>query len=335
MGTLSFERGKPFPVVKEVPGQSIPSLYFKTNCSCNHCESKRFRKVVYIVKKDYEYKQIGSSCLKDFLGHGPVEEILKYYAEFSLLSMFGNQDPDDMGGRGFGYMDVRLQKDETMGHFIKLIDKYGFMSKKKAMEFDKASTSQRYDWLLATHQGFNNVKKEDLNVLDKEQLDLIFNSDLTEEQNSRIEEIKTKVMALNDQENSFNHNCKNLIQSDYWTYKDLSFIAAMVAIFGSKKKEEETKEPKEVKTSSWLGYEGDRVNVKNVKIETTRSFDSAWGISWMHNGVDEAGNKIMFYNKNCLVDNDGDIIPSLVGSIKDRKIFKDVKQTVLTRVKVK
>lgn len=335
IGTLSFERGKPFPVVKEVPGQSIPSGYFKTDCSCNHCESKRFRKAVYILLNDKtgEFKQVGSSCLKDFIGHGPVEELLQYYAKFSDFSMFGNQDPDEVSGRGFTFMDVRLQKDDTLGHLIKLIDKYGFVSKKKAMEFDKISTAQLYDWLLSTHQGFNNVKKEDISSLAKEQLNLIFNSEYSEEQISRIEDIKVKVLTLNDQENSFNHNCKNLMQSDYWTYKDLSFVAAMVAIFGSKKEEE--KEPKEVKISSWLGYEGDRVTVKNVKIESTRLFTGEWGNSWMHNGIDESGNKVMFYNKNKLVDNDGDIIPSIVGTIKDKKTFKDVKQTVLTRVKVK
>ncbi len=335
IGTLSFERGKPFPVVKEVPGQSIPPGYFKTDCKCNHCESKRFRKEVYIVLNDKtgEFKQVGSSCLKDFIGHGPVEELLKYYAQFFDFSMFGNQDPDDMGGRGFSFMDVQLNKDETIGHFIKLIDKYGFMSKKKAMEFDKTSTSQTYDFLLSYYLGFNNIKKEDLTSLAKDQIEVIFKSEYTEEQISRIEEIKVKVLALNDQENSFNHNCKNLMQSDYWTYKDLPFISAMVAIFGSKKKEET--EQKVVKISSWLGYEGDRINVKNVKIESTRLFTGEWGNSWMHTGEDEKGNKVMFYNKNKLVENDGDIVPSLVGTIKQKKEYNGVKQTVLTRVKVK
>jgi len=89
------------------------------------------------------------------------------------------------------------------------------------------------------------------------------------------------------------------------------------------------------KESKWLGYEKERVTIKNVTIERLHEFYSDYGVSWMHCGFDENGNQIMFYNPHRLVDEKGEVIETLVGTIKKRNEFKEIKQTVLTRVKVK
>ena len=50
----------------------IPDYYYTCSANhCDHCNIDRYRKDTYIIYNDVtkEYKQVGSSCLKDFLGY--------------------------------------------------------------------------------------------------------------------------------------------------------------------------------------------------------------------------------------------------------------------------
>lgn len=58
---------------------------------CDHCGHHRRRKTTYILKNDKdEFKQVGSACLKDFLGVDPTNALK--YCEFLL-----NFDEDGSG----------------------------------------------------------------------------------------------------------------------------------------------------------------------------------------------------------------------------------------------
>jgi hypothetical protein len=60
-------------LVMAVPGISIPVEYWTAPIQCEHCRSARQRKDTYLLMRDsgttLEWKQVGSNCLKDFLGH--------------------------------------------------------------------------------------------------------------------------------------------------------------------------------------------------------------------------------------------------------------------------
>ena len=58
-------------------GQEVPIEYRTTPIKCDHCGINRFRKDTYVVKntETNEYKQVGSSCLKDFFnGRDPEQD---------------------------------------------------------------------------------------------------------------------------------------------------------------------------------------------------------------------------------------------------------------------
>lgn len=60
-------------LLKSVPGKEIPEQYRNVSGTCQHCNKKRHRKDTYVCYNSTknEYKQVGSSCLKDFIGHNP------------------------------------------------------------------------------------------------------------------------------------------------------------------------------------------------------------------------------------------------------------------------
>ena len=58
-------------VLKSVPGEELPPQYRTIEPKCEHCGYKRKRNDTFVLKNitTKEYKQVGSNCLSDFLGH--------------------------------------------------------------------------------------------------------------------------------------------------------------------------------------------------------------------------------------------------------------------------
>jgi hypothetical protein len=92
-------------LLSEVPGVTLPERFKSPAWNCEHCNMNRQRKELVIVKhvESGEYKQVGKTCLKDFLGGMDVKGYLAYYSMIvEVLS--GDIDPDEPGycseGRG-------------------------------------------------------------------------------------------------------------------------------------------------------------------------------------------------------------------------------------------
>ena len=100
VGTISRVEDTGATLLKSVPGATIPAYYRDANPEhCDHCGINRFRKDTFIVAKDGEFKQVGRSCLKDFLGHHNPEAIAQYC---SLLAGFNIKDYSDIDEEDIG-----------------------------------------------------------------------------------------------------------------------------------------------------------------------------------------------------------------------------------------
>jgi hypothetical protein len=56
-------------IIKAVPGQAVPVEYRESKPDCDHCRKARARKDTFVVTDGKEWKQVGTDCLADFLGH--------------------------------------------------------------------------------------------------------------------------------------------------------------------------------------------------------------------------------------------------------------------------
>ncbi len=72
LSRIDFEDG--LVLVNTRPGEQLPERFRSTTPVCQHCASQRRRKSVFIFRRngDSQHVQVGSSCLKDFLGHDPA-----------------------------------------------------------------------------------------------------------------------------------------------------------------------------------------------------------------------------------------------------------------------
>jgi hypothetical protein len=109
---------------------------------CDHCGQQRYRKDTYLVVhvESKALKQVGSSCLRDFLGHGDPQAIMSYVQ--NIIEFMADMDDDDSFGRyysGGRYGEPRMGIVFFLANICAMIDEYGWLSKTRAADEMRAS----------------------------------------------------------------------------------------------------------------------------------------------------------------------------------------------------
>jgi hypothetical protein len=142
-------------VLRKVPGCEIdaPLSYRTASRKCEHCNKIRSRKDTYLVLNNEtgEWKQVGKSCLRDFLGEN-VDSFLSRLSWWDTVGSFGDLDPDE-----FGWGEGRCEPLYSRLDFLKacaiLVRTEGWLSRTRARETEGfTSTSATADsalWLLS------------------------------------------------------------------------------------------------------------------------------------------------------------------------------------------
>ena len=101
LSPLPQEGGEPVNLISAMPGQECPGTFAKPASvgRCDHCNTKRFRKETFVVCNEAgEYRAVGRSCLKDFLGHTDPNRLANWASWLTglegLAAVFGER-----GGR--------------------------------------------------------------------------------------------------------------------------------------------------------------------------------------------------------------------------------------------
>lgn len=104
--------------------------YREYSSDCSHCQTKRQRNLTYIVRSATgETRQVGSSCLKDYIGVS-VEAAVMSLTILSELSQLDDEE-DGFGRRTAGSCQLDYLK-EVVAMTIAVVSKHGWMSQAKA-----------------------------------------------------------------------------------------------------------------------------------------------------------------------------------------------------------
>lgn len=84
IAALDHELGEGNTIVNGLPGVELPNGFQHKDSYCDHCRQTRVRKTTYVVRHDEnnETKQVGSTCLHDFLGVSAAAAV----AQIEMLS---------------------------------------------------------------------------------------------------------------------------------------------------------------------------------------------------------------------------------------------------------
>lgn len=290
---------------------AIPEKFRNSGSVCEHCNTNRVRKNTYIVVHgDGTYKQVGSTCVADFLGTNKIEAW-----EFSglILIHFKDWESEDWGrsvSRSFAY-DIK----SILMLGIRYLENHAFVSRKTALEAGTLSTS---DCIGSIIRGDKDAVS-DLVITDPANM-----ARWSDEADKIIDWMKS------GSGNGYRDNLKTLALNGYCSDRGIGL--AVSAIPSYRRSIEEAAAKEKAAKSVHVGEVGKRIEIE-VTCESVIAKEGDYGTTGIHKLVDASGNCLVWFASGSTEWLDVGETAKVKASIKSHGEFRGVKQTVLSRVK--
>jgi hypothetical protein len=294
-------------LVHRVPGTTkmLEDRFRSHDGFCDHCNSARRRNDVFVLANDEKQIAVGRQCLREFLGIDDPKMIVARAQFFEELKNI--DEDDDMGNFGsYGFYGLN----EVLVLAAANIRKYGYVSKARQIETGDATTGQMVSWGIA---GIPAYKIEPTEV-DREWAE--------------------KTIGFFRRDTSFGNeymdNIRVLTKQDIIKKEHVALISSAVITA------QRELAPKAVtKESNFVGEVKGRLKEVSLLLEKIIYLGSgSFGPSYLHLLKDADGNAFSWITGNKVEVAEGTNI-KVDATVKEHKIYKGTKQTVLTRAKVK
>lgn len=290
------------PMVKTVPNKMMPIKYQSAGSGCDHCGISRKRNNTFIFKDDDDYKQVGSTCLKEFFGIDPIAD-LNWFADLYDF------DDDDYVGGGSG---AEFTNTTVLSFALAVVNVYGYVSGKSAKESgDMLSTADRVRLMIGA-RGVADVWEN------AEKLE-VFAEEL----------IKWGLSHYTD-DSDYAHNMRIILDRGHTGSKYYGYLVSVISAYNNANVK--ALKAGVVSTNEFIGAVGDKILV-DVIVDKVIPVDGTYGTTYI-NLMTEAntGNSLVWFSSNYVLDG-GDTV-KLKGTIKALNERDGTNQTILTRCKV-
>lgn len=341
-------------IIKGVPGHEIPSEYRERGNICDHCGTMRPRNETMILINDNgEHKQVGRSCLKDFLGHSDPRNHAAY-AEY-LQDMYGSIDEDD---EEENYGRSRGDKSDTINigiqDFLALaaayVRQYGYISVAKAQESETLPSSWDLRQIMDDRKGASAIKGNDpKSELQRQKRATLFTSVTPEDQQS-AEEVLDWIRGMQQDEgqvsrlSDYLYNIVTAVNTGVVDRHTFGLLMSSIPAFHKyKEKQIERTQQQEVEKATgpdyeslgYAGEEGQRVNLV-VTVDRVTPYEGSYGMSYIHGMTDKDGRKISWFGSKPL---EVGRVYSMMAAVKkqkpanpnSQKPWERIPQTEITR----
>jgi len=308
-------------LIRSVPEKTYPERY-REMLVCEHCNSDRYRKYTFIVRnvETNEYKMVGKSCLKDFLGHVDPN----FYAQMlQYLTEFDQKEYDELP---VGYVS-RIDTEYYLTFVAACIREDGWVSKTMAQEEGGCSTagnaSEAMEWFGKVHTDYRGH--------------IIKHPEPTDHDKELAKKSILWARNLTDLKNDYLYNINLLAKESSITHKELGLVASIVSSFTRHIEREIIKEQRETAKkqeliSDYIGTIGEKIQTELTYINTF-SFETQWGAGHIHKFLDAEGNVFIWKSSKYIEVDQGQKV-KIKGTIKDHSEYAGAKQTILTRCKI-
>jgi len=304
-------------MVREVPGFTIDPK-FRTRQLCDHCDVRRSRKTYAMFDTGTTQIQIGSTCVKDYMGHdasaliGWLDGIAGLSSDEELHDIDADRVP-----RGMFLCDWEL----TLGSLIQEVSQNGFKSRRhveaKALTNPGlTTTAEDISELLGAHYSTVPHQHQQLNVGAQ-----------------YIDQIPQFIdwVAAQDSTSAFWFNVQGIVNFRHGVpFRSLSSLAAGVGMWFASKVQRDTQPTQ----STFLGSVGEKLHVE-LSVVRKHVFSTQFGRKTMLVSRDGVGNSILLEANTTLFDEiDAGAKLTVSGTVKKHDVYKDIQQTVLNRCKL-
>lgn len=308
-------------VLRAIPGGgAVPARYRDAESYCEHCGTKRNRNSTFIVANaEGETKQIGSNCLKDFLGHGNASAIaaladLQSNLYFEIDRIASDDDEESMGGGGG---QARYYEDtlDYLTYAAMCVRKWGFTSRGAAQSFGRESTTAQISYQMNPPK---TAKPETLFKPEPQD----------EEMAQKAVEWARNLSDADVAGQDYLNNLRVLARGKAMhIVKHAGLVASMIPAYLKALGVE--RERKEFIKSEWQGEIGKRQEFKGLFCEKIIPVEGQYGYTFIHKFRDQQGNFFTWFASGNKLDEAKTY--DVKATVKAHDDYKGIKQTVLTR----
>lgn len=301
---------------------TIPDWYRSASPRCEHCNSDRHRKETYVLyhAKNNAWKQVGSSCLKDFTGYVSAEMAAAVASVYALLDQI-SEDRIHIASSP-KYFDT----ESVICYAIECVKHWGYHKSEEGNDV----TRERVRDLMRGQQNFPAI-------VGSVTFDPMSTANLR-----TFEDLRSRLLALNA-EDDYTNNLQVLLRAEEVPEKRLGILVSAVPYYN--KMIARDVEQRKTSNSEFVGNVGDKLTIDIATVKLVNIYDGYYGSTWRYQIVDAHGNVFMWdasspmWDTVCVEDSPkGDVIEGLPlqikGTIKKHDEFRNIKQTWLTRCRV-
>lgn len=287
------------PIKKDI---NVPTNVKKSKI-CQHCNTKRNRKKLYVFRKisTNEFISVGSTCCKEYFGIDVDREIINFEKIIEKL-----------GSIKLSYYTINEDNYVSVDSVLMKIITYYYSYDNKLKNVNYSSYKDELKEVINSYSIFYDEYGKTL----KDNRADIF---------KEIEEIKEYILNMNDIENEYLNNVKLILQNDKMSNKLVSYLSY---VYRMVQLDKYNKQEKEQNSSNYIGEVGNKIEIE-VAFDKAFSYLSYYNDDRVYINLfkDRKGNVLKWVTGKQV--KDGNYI--LKGRIKEHSSYKDTKQTVVTR----
>lgn len=306
-------------VLRTVPGfdAPIPKVYRDSDPWCDHCGLKRRRNDTYVVTHDDgTWKEVGSSCLADFLGTNPGHAVaMATYARSVKTAM----DEEEWGGGG-RHADLGWDSRSFLALASRAINTYGWVSRGRA----------KNDWSVVATADVAGGMYEDWWFHRRDNKGRLLVPDgPTDAELAVADETLEWARALEGDLNDYLHNVKVVAASATVGPRGTGILASAIPAM-NRDKERAIKAAayrKRAAASEYIGTVGKPLTFTG-EVVMIRELDGNYGVSYLTKFVEGDGNTVVWFASRAL---DRGKTYTLTATVKAHRDYDGNKETVVTR----
>ena len=304
---------------KAVDDVEVPERYYKNAPVCEHCGNQNVLNTFIIRNiKTGEFKQVGKSCLNDYL-YGLDADVMASY-----MSMFNELVKGEAPYRGSNIVPY-YKPEELLRYIAEVINHWGYV---KSDGFIRSTLDRAFAYYKVNNGGIHHRKSLETYINEMESVGFDSNSE------KAVSDTASALAWIKEQPEKSNyiHNLKVVCEAEYIS-TGFGILASLFPAWNRdlEYKARAAREAKVAAESKHIGNIGDRVNVDIAECRCVTGWETEWGYCYIYRFVDKDGNVFTWKTTK---DIDCDSVKSLKGTVKAHTEFRGTNQTEMTRCKV-
>jgi len=304
-------------LVYVMPGQVCPDDYRLAAAECDHCGYNRKRRNTYILKNDQtgELKQVGHTCVRDFIGIDPAQ--VAALAERIVNAMKAAGEAEEAGTLGVPYDRRHIDLSEYLAYVAMTVRNHGWISAAQA------------------HESYETVSSGNMALGDMFPVGGInpqWHDRPEQEDKDKSEAAIAYALTMDRAKSDYNHNVVTIATTGYIDFKATGIAASIIRIHDLHlNREAEKAAAPDLSKSNYVGELKERL-VGEVTVIGKKHGEGHYGPWTMYRMITvNNGDLMVTFATGKFTANIGDKI-KIKGTVKKHEEFRGVKQTMLNRV---